>query len=83
MISIWLGHEPIETTQIYLEANIAIKHEILARTDPVKSTSLRYQCGDRSIFCQACEEAPSLCRIDEGSFRATVTLDAAWLGPYR
>ena len=49
MISIWLGHESIETTQIYLDANLAIKDEILAKTDPVKSTSRRYRPGDRLL----------------------------------
>jgi hypothetical protein len=27
MISIWLGHESIETMQIYFDANLAIKDE--------------------------------------------------------
>jgi integrase/recombinase XerD len=49
MISIWLGHESIETTQIYLDANLAIEDEILAKTDPVKSTSRRYRPGDRLL----------------------------------
>src|SRR5271169_4473590 len=49
MISIWLGHESIETTQIYLDANLAIKDEILAKTDPVRSTSFRYRPGDRLL----------------------------------
>jgi site-specific recombinase XerD len=49
MISIWLGHESIETTQIYLDANLAIKDDILAKTNPVKSTSRRYRPGDRLL----------------------------------
>jgi site-specific recombinase XerD len=49
MISIWLGHESIETTQIYLDANLAIKDQILAKTDPVKSTPLRYRPDDRLL----------------------------------
>jgi integrase/recombinase XerD len=49
MISIWLGHESIETTQIYLDANLAIKAEILAKTQPLKSTSLRYRPDDRLL----------------------------------
>jgi len=49
MISIWLGHESIETTQIYLDANLAIKDQILAKTDPVKSTRLRYRPDDRLL----------------------------------
>ncbi len=32
MIALWLGHESVETTQIYLHANIALKEEILAKT---------------------------------------------------
>jgi integrase/recombinase XerD len=49
MISIWLGHESIETTQIYLDANLAIKEEILAKTHPVRGTPLRYRPGDRLL----------------------------------
>jgi integrase/recombinase XerD len=49
MISIWLGHESIETTQIYLDANLALKDEILAKTHPVKGTPLRYRPGDRLL----------------------------------
>jgi len=49
MISIWLGHESIETTQIYLDANLAIKEEILAKTHPVKGTPLRYRPGDQLL----------------------------------
>jgi hypothetical protein len=33
-IALWLGHESVETTQIYLEANLAMKEEILAKTTP-------------------------------------------------
>jgi len=32
LIALWLGHESVETTQIYLDANLAIKEEILAKT---------------------------------------------------
>ena len=28
LIAIWLGHESVETTQIYLDANLALKEEI-------------------------------------------------------
>ncbi|MGH8020196.1 MAG: cytochrome b562, partial [Opitutaceae bacterium] len=43
--SIWLGHESIETTQIYLDANLVLKEEILAKTNPLKSTNVRYRPG--------------------------------------
>lgn len=32
VIALWLGHESAETTQIYLDANLALKEEILAKT---------------------------------------------------
>ena len=57
MISIWLGHESIETTQIYLNANLVMKDEILAKKDPVKV--LRAVTDpeiDYSTSSQACEE---------------------------
>jgi len=31
-IALWLGHESVETTQIYLDANLAIKEQALAKT---------------------------------------------------
>jgi hypothetical protein len=34
VIALWLGHEQIETTQIYLHADLAIKERALARTTP-------------------------------------------------
>ena len=33
-IAMWLGHESIETTQIYLDADLAMKEQALARTRP-------------------------------------------------
>ena len=34
VIALWLGHESVETTQIYLQANLALREEILAKTTP-------------------------------------------------
>ena len=34
VIALWLGHEQIETTQIYLHADLALKEKALARTTP-------------------------------------------------
>src|SRR6202790_4609359 len=36
VIALWLGHESVETTQVYLDANLTLKEEILAKTQPVK-----------------------------------------------
>ena len=46
VIALWLGHESVETTQIYLEANLAMKEEILAKTTPPNGTPGRYRPGD-------------------------------------
>lgn len=49
VIALWLGHESIETTQIYLEANLAMKEQALARTTPLNGRPGRYQPGDELL----------------------------------
>ena len=49
VIALWLGHESVETTQIYLHANMAIKEAALAKTSPTKVRAGRYQPGDRLL----------------------------------
>jgi integrase/recombinase XerD len=49
MIALWLGHESVETTQIYLNANLALKQEILAKTNPVNGKPGRYRPIDRVL----------------------------------
>jgi integrase/recombinase XerD len=46
LIALWLGHESVETTQIYLDANLAIKEEILAKTTPINAKGGRYRPDD-------------------------------------
>lgn len=46
VIALWLGHESVETTQVYLHADMAIKERALARTTPTDSTPGRYQPPD-------------------------------------
>lgn len=42
IIALWLGHESIDTTQVYLHADLTTKEQALARTNPTGSTSGRY-----------------------------------------
>lgn len=49
LIAIWLGHESVETTQLYLDADLALKESILAKTNPVDSKPGRYRPGDRLL----------------------------------
>jgi integrase/recombinase XerD len=34
VIALWLGHESVETTHVYLEADLAMKEKMLAKTTP-------------------------------------------------
>ena len=46
VIALWLGHEQIGTTQIYLHANLAIKERALASTTPPGAKPGRYRPSD-------------------------------------
>jgi site-specific recombinase XerD len=43
VIALWLGHESVETTHIYLHADLAIKERALARTKPSTIKPGRYK----------------------------------------
>lgn len=46
VIALWLGHERVETTQIYLHADLAIKERALERTTPAHIRPGRYRPPD-------------------------------------
>jgi len=45
-IALWLGHESIETTQIYLHADLRLKEKALARTTPTGLVPGRFRPRD-------------------------------------
>ena len=49
MIALGLGHESVEATQIYLDANLALKEEILAKTQPINGKAGRYRPADQLL----------------------------------
>lgn len=49
VIALWLGHESVETTQIYLQANLALQEEILAKTTPPEGKPGRYRPDDQLL----------------------------------
>ena len=49
VIALWLGHESVETTQIYLEATLAMKEQALAMATPPNGRAMRYQPGDELL----------------------------------
>ena len=46
IIALWLGHESVETTQIYLDADLATKERAIARTAPLRVGARRYKPPD-------------------------------------
>lgn len=46
VIALWLGHERVDTTQIYLHADLEIKQRALARTNQRNTTPGRYRAPD-------------------------------------
>ncbi|HEX4783948.1 MAG TPA: tyrosine-type recombinase/integrase [Candidatus Sulfotelmatobacter sp.] len=46
VIALWLGHESMETTQVYLDADLAMKEKALARLEPMGRKPPRYKADD-------------------------------------
>jgi site-specific recombinase XerD len=49
VIALWLGHESVETTQIYLEANMTLKEKALAKATLPNAAPGRYRPDDQLI----------------------------------
>jgi site-specific recombinase XerD len=50
VIALWLGHESMETTQIYLHADMKTKEDALARTRPTGTKAGRYTVLDDTLL---------------------------------
>jgi integrase/recombinase XerD len=46
VIALWLGHESVQSTQVYLHADLALKEQALARTTPPGTAPGRYRPPD-------------------------------------
>ncbi|HEX6465214.1 MAG TPA: tyrosine-type recombinase/integrase [Vicinamibacterales bacterium] len=49
VIALWLGHESVETTQMYLHADLRLKEQVLARTTPADVKPGRYRPSDQLL----------------------------------
>lgn len=49
VIALWLGHESIKTTQIYLDANLALKEAALAKMMPIDAIPGRFRPADELL----------------------------------
>ena len=46
VIAMWLGHESVETTHVYLNADLELKRRVLARTAPHGSSAATFKPDD-------------------------------------
>ena len=49
VIALWLGHESIETTQMYLDADLELKQRVLDAVVPPNGKPGRYRPGDKLL----------------------------------
>jgi site-specific recombinase XerD len=49
VLALWLGHESIETTEVYVHADLAITERAIARTAPLPAAARRYKPPDRLL----------------------------------
>jgi integrase/recombinase XerD len=49
VIALWLGHESVETTSIYLQADMQLKEQALAKTATTRARATRYRPSDRVL----------------------------------
>ena len=49
VIALWLGHESMDTTQVYLHANLELKERALAKTMPFQGRAVRYRPPDQLL----------------------------------
>jgi integrase/recombinase XerD len=49
VIALWLGHESVETNQIYLHADMQSKEKALSRTTPLGIKAGRYRPDDKLL----------------------------------
>jgi len=50
VIALWLGHESVETTQIYIHADMQLKEKALSHTTPFKANPGRFQPDDELMM---------------------------------
>jgi len=49
VIALWLGHDSVATTQVYLDAHLALKEAALAKTTPLKEKVRRFRADDQLL----------------------------------
>ena len=47
VIALWLGHESVETTQMYIHADLRLKEQAMEKTKPIGAPAGRYRPNDK------------------------------------
>ena len=47
VIALWLGHESVETTQMYIHADLQLKEQAMEKTKPIGAPAGRYRPNDK------------------------------------
>jgi integrase/recombinase XerD len=66
VIALWLGHESVETTQIYLDADLKMREAALARLAPPETQPRRFQADDALLSFLT---GLGLCRLQRSQLR--------------
>ncbi len=49
VIALWLGHEDVQTTHVYLEADLAMKEKALDKLAPPETKAARFKPRDQVL----------------------------------
>ena len=49
VIALWLGHKSVETTQMYIHADMKMKEKAIDKTRPVEAKHGRYRPSDKLL----------------------------------
>ncbi len=49
LIAIWLGHESVDTTQVYFDADLQLKKSVLDKITPIQNRPGRYRPDDKLL----------------------------------
>jgi site-specific recombinase XerD len=49
VIALWLGHEHLDTTHMYMESDLALKEQALNRLQPLGQSAPRYRATDKVL----------------------------------
>lgn len=49
VIALWLGHESLETTHQYIEADLAMKERAFSKLEELPLDKIRYRASDKLL----------------------------------